>query len=128
MVVNARTDSDNILQLVSIFVDRGANVNHRMNRHYFFIVPPGERELLTLLTPLDRFNNRYNVHNNYRLAADIIRAAGGKCLSTCLTVNGVRDITLAPVSFSPSAVTALTRLSTTVTAGKSIHGASGETV
>ena len=48
-VVNARTDSDNILQLVSIFVDRGANVNHRMNRHYFFIVPPGERELLTLL-------------------------------------------------------------------------------
>ena len=74
--MNARTDSDNILQLVSILLTRGANVNHRMNRHYFFIVPPGERELLTLLTPLDRFNNRYNVHNNYRLAADIIQ--GGR--------------------------------------------------
>ena len=98
-VVNARTDSDNILQLVSIFVDRGANVNHRMNRHYFFNCSTRRERVTYALTPLDRFNNRYNVHNNYRLAADIIRAAGGKCLSTCLTVNGVRDITLAPSPF-----------------------------
>ena len=35
----------------------------------------------------------------------MIRAAGGKCFVTCRTVNGVRDITLASVSFSPMAVT-----------------------
>ncbi|WOV90111.1 MAG: hypothetical protein R1F54_05985 [Candidatus Zeuxoniibacter abyssi] len=62
---------------------------------------------VALITPLDRFNIRHAASNdnNYRIAADIIRAAGGKCLFSCLTVNGVRDITLASVSFSPATVT-----------------------
>ena len=90
------TANSNIPSLVSLFVDRGVSVNLRTSGND-----------VALITPLDRFNIRHAASNdnNYRLAADIIRAAGGKCLFSCLTVNGVRDITLASVSFSPSAVT-----------------------
>ena len=108
----------NIPSLVSLFVDRGVSVNLRTTK-----------DEVAGITPLDSFNNKYNTRNgnHFMLAADIIRAAGGKCLSSCLTVNGVRDITLAPVSFSPAKTAATVAASTAITAGNlyTVRAASG---
>ena len=70
-VVNNTVNAANIPSLVSLFVDRGVSVNLRTTK-----------DEVAGITPLDSFNNKYNTRNgnHFMLAADIIRAAGGKCL------------------------------------------------
>ena len=103
-VVRNTVNITNIPPLVSLFLAHGADVNRRVS--IVRVVDRRERPGGLFETPLDKFNIiRLNGDRHILLAAEMIRAAGGKCFVTCRTVNGVRDITLASVSFSPMAVT-----------------------
>ena len=102
-VVRNTVNITNIPPLVSLFLAHGADVNRRVS---IVRVVDRRRGPRLFETPLDKFNIiRLNGDRHILLAAEMIRAAGGKCFVTCRTVNGVRDITLASVSFSPMAVT-----------------------
>ena len=115
--LNSSSDSPNDVPFVSLFLDHGAYVNQ-----------VSRRENGSAATPLDAFNLRFTVFKNYsKSAVDLINGFGAKCLAFCINVNGVDNITLAPVSFSPATVAMMMAASTTITAGNlyTVRAASG---